>query len=212
MLTHCPLAHLQAHSRPCFPARIQQTHPCARSFTTGMHVEVLCSQRLSELSIYNNTAFSKTIQAAQETAHSQKQLHHLYLTSKMNALKMFLGLPSNLAQTEEHCFDVHHGDTKPSAPSDTSISQTKQGPLLQPQPWGPSTPWQDAGTHMAASKGGVARTWALSALHFIYFPRQSRSHLFHRLLLLKHRLMSSLLPYVQLQPAEQSARGLLIPV
>lgn len=97
-------------------------------------------------------------------------------------------------------------------PSDTSISQTKQGPLLQPQPWGPSTPWQDAGTHMAASKGGVARTWALSALHFIYFPRQSRSHLFHRLLLLKHRLMSSLLPYVQLQPAEQSARGLLIPV
>lgn len=114
MLTHCPLAHLQAHSRPSYPARIQKTHPCARSCTTGMHVEVLCSQRLSELSIYNNTAFSKTIQAAQETAHSQKQLHHLYLTSKMNALKMFLGLPSNLAQTEEHCFDVHHGDTKPS--------------------------------------------------------------------------------------------------
>lgn len=96
-----------------------------------MHVEVLCSQRLCELSICNNTAFSKTIQAAQETAHSQKQLHHLYLMSRMNALKMFLGLPSNLAQPEDpHYFDIHHGDTKPS----DTILQTVQGLLLQPRP------------------------------------------------------------------------------
>lgn len=39
-------------------------------------------------------------------------------------------------------------------PSDISILQAVQGLLLQPRPWGPSTPWQAVGSHMAASKGG----------------------------------------------------------